>query len=296
MIKKYLFLTIFAAVGWGFSGTCSEHLFKAYDMNPEWLTSIRLMSAGLILILIALAKGQGPSIKKLWHSKKDLPVLIGFAICGMMSVQYTYLMAIQATNSGTATILQYIGPVFILIYVCIVGQRLPRWRENLSLLGILLGAFLISTHGNLDTLVISKAGLFWGLISAFFMAVHDIMPINLLRKWNSLIITGFAMFIGGAVLFLVTHPWHFVPIITLDSVLTFLGLVLVGTVFSFTAFLIGISKIGPVNASIVAGVEPISASIFSFLWIGTHFTIFDIIGMAFILVAIFVLTTAPSHS
>ena len=36
---KYILLTIVAAIGWGFSGTCSEHLFKTYGTNGEWLTS-----------------------------------------------------------------------------------------------------------------------------------------------------------------------------------------------------------------------------------------------------------------
>lgn len=55
---KYILLTIVAAIGWGFSGTCSEHLFKTYGTNGEWLTSIRLLTAGLLLILISLASGR----------------------------------------------------------------------------------------------------------------------------------------------------------------------------------------------------------------------------------------------
>ena len=48
------------------------------------------------------------------------------------------------------------------------------------------------------------------------------------------------------------------------------------------------------KASIVASIEPIAASIFSFLWVGTHFTLYDIIGMAIILVAVYILTNAPA--
>ena len=59
---KYILLTIVAAIGWGFSGTCSEHLFKTYGTNGEWLTSIRLLTAGLLLILISLASGQGRAL------------------------------------------------------------------------------------------------------------------------------------------------------------------------------------------------------------------------------------------
>ena len=71
MKTKYLLLTIVAAIGWGFSGTCSEHLFKTYGTNGEWLTSVRLLSAGLLLILISLASGQKQALVGILKDKPD---------------------------------------------------------------------------------------------------------------------------------------------------------------------------------------------------------------------------------
>ena len=212
----------------------------------------------------------------------------------MMAVQYTYLTAIAHTNSGTATVLQYAGPAFVLLYVCLTVHRLPSWREGASLIGILIGVFLIATHGDITSLAISQAGLFWGIASAVFLAAHDILPVGIIQRWGSLPVTAWSMFIGGIVLSLITRPFDYTPTITVDSVLTFGGLVIVGTVFAFTAFLAGVAKIGPVKASIVASIEPIAASIFSFLWVGTHFTMYDIVGMAIILIAVYILTNAPA--
>lgn len=293
---KYILLTIIAAIGWGFSGTCSEHLFKTYGTNGEWLTSIRLLTAGIMLILICLASGQRHALVGIIKSKRDLPVLVLFSVFGMMAVQYTYLTAIAHTNSGTATVLQYSGPAFVLFYVCLTMRRLPSWRESLSLIGILIGVFLIATHGDINSLAISQAGLFWGMASAVFLAAHDIIPIRIIQEWGSLPVTAWSMFIGGIVLSIVTRPFSYQPTICLDSVLTFSGLVIVGTVFAFTAFLAGVAEIGPVKASIVACIEPIAASIFSYLWVGTHFTLYDIIGMAVILIAVYILTNAPAKS
>ena len=212
----------------------------------------------------------------------------------MMAVQYTYLTAIAHTNSGTATVLQYSGPAFVLFYICLTTRRLPTWRESASLVGILVGVFLIATHGDITTLAISRAGLAWGMASAVFLAAHDIIPVGIIQRWGSLPVTGLSMFIGSIVLTLLTRPLDYEPTICLDSVLTFGGLVIVGTVFAFTAFLAGVAQIGPVKASIVASIEPIAASIFSFVWVGTHFTLYDIIGMAIILIAVYILTNAPA--
>ena len=286
---KYILLTIVAAIGWGFSGTCSEHLFKTYGTNGEWLTSIRLLTAGLLLILISLASGQGRALLGILRDKRDRWTLLFFAVIGMMAVQYTYLTAIAHTNSGTATVLQYSGPAFVLFYICLTTRRLPTWRESASLVGI-----LVATHGDITTLAISRAGLAWGMASAVFLAAHDIIPVGIIQRWGSLPVTGLSMFIGGIVLTLLTRPLDYEPTLCLDSVLTFGGLVIVGTVFAFTAFLAGVAQIGPVKASIVASIEPIAASIFSFVWVGTHFTLYDIIGMAIILIAVYILTNAPA--
>lgn len=291
---KYVLLTIIAAIGWGFSGTCSEHLFKTYGTNGEWLTSIRLLTSGFLLILICLASGHKRALFGILRDKRDLAALLLFAVVGMMAVQYTYLTAIAHTNSGTATVLQYAGPAFVLLYVCLTVHRLPSWREGASLIGILIGVFLIATHGDITSLAISQSGLFWGIASAVFLAAHDILPVGIIQHWGSLPVTAWSMFIGGIVLSLITRPFDYTPTITVDSVLTFGGLVIVGTVFAFTAFLAGVAKIGPVKASIVASIEPIAASIFSFLWVGTHFTMYDIVGMAIILIAVYILTNAPA--
>ena len=296
MKSKYLILTILAAIGWGFSGTCVEHLFKIYQTNGEWLTTVRLLTAGSLLLLINLVTGRKDALIGLITSKRDLPMLLLFAVLGMMAVQYTYLVAISFTNSGTATVLQYIGPAFVLLYVCLRNRRWPHWRELVSLIAIMIGVFLIATHGDIGNLVISQLGLIWGIASAIFLAVHDVMPVKLIQRWGSLPVTAWAMFLGGIALAIITRPFDYVPTINVDTVLTFSGLIIIGTVFGFTAFLTGVSHIGPVKASLVCCIEPIAASFFSFLWVGTHFTFFDIVGMVIILVAVFILTNAPAKS
>ena len=296
MKSKYLILTILAAIGRGFSGTCGEHLFKVYQTNGEWLTTVRLLTAGSLLLMINLVTGHKRELIGLITSKRDLPMLLLFAVLGMMAVQYTYLVAIAYTNSGTATVLQYIGPAFVLLYVCLRNRRLPHWREFVSLVAIMIGVFLIATHGDISNLVISQLGLLWGIASAIFLAVHDVMPVGLIQRWGSLPVTAWAMFLGGIALAIITRPFDYVPTINLDTVLTFSGLIIIGTVFGFTAFLTGVAHIGPVKASLVCCIEPIAASIFSFLWVGTHFTFIDIVGMLIILIAVFILTNTPSKA
>ena len=293
---KYILVTIIAAIAWGSSGTCGEYFFKLYHTDSQWLTTARLLSAGVCLLLLALARGQKDALLGILHNKHDCVQLLLFSVCGMMALQYTHHTAIAYTNSGTATVLQYISPAFVLIFTCIVSKRLPQWREALSLLGISIGVFLIASHGDFHSLIISKPGLFWGIASAVFLTVHNILPIKIIQRWGSLPVTAWAMIFGGIVFSIFTHPFRYSPTIQWDTVLVFVVFILIGTVFGFAAFLTGVSHIGPVTASIICCLEPISASILSYLWLDTYFTFYDVIGMVIILTAICILTLHPQNN
>ena len=41
-------------VCWGFSGTCGQYLFSTTDISTLWLTCIRLLTAGTLMLLLAL--------------------------------------------------------------------------------------------------------------------------------------------------------------------------------------------------------------------------------------------------
>lgn len=293
MKNRYLLLTIAAALGWGFCGTCSEHLFKTYQTDGLWLTTTRLIIAGSLLILITLATEGSKNLVGILRSRDRRQLLI-FALLGMMTVQLSYLMAIKYTNSATATVIQYSGPAFILLYVCMKVRRFPTWQEDLSLVGIVVGVFLIATHGHLNSLVISRIGLIWGIASAIFLAAHDILPLGIIKNWGAMTVTGLSMLIGGLALALATWPFDYSPTICFDSVATYIAMILLGTIFPFTAFLAGVSHIGPVKASITSSIEPIATAIFSFLWIGTRIGPIEIAGMAIILVSVFVINVSPA--
>ena len=48
-VARGMFLTILGGICWGVSGTCGQFLFSTYGVDAMWLTSIRLLSGGLLL-------------------------------------------------------------------------------------------------------------------------------------------------------------------------------------------------------------------------------------------------------
>ena len=64
------------------------------------------------------------------------------------------------------------------------------------------------------------------------------------------------------------------------------AIVLVGTVGAFTFFLQGIHLIGPVKASLLACLEPLTAVALSSLCLGSRFSAADLAGSACILMTV----------
>lgn len=281
---KGTLLTVVAGIAWGLSGTSGQYLM-VHGISALLLTNLRLLIAGGILMLLAYATAKDRILAFLTDRKSLLSLLL-FALIGLFLNQFAYLTAIQETNAGTATVLQYVCPVGILIYSCIKDKVAPTLGEIVSIILAIGGTFLIATHGQLDQLSMTPSGLFWGLFSALTYAMYIILPIALIKKWGSSLVIGVGMVIAGLVALPFTGVLEANIPTSLDFLLAFAGIILIGTVFAYTAFLKGASLIGSVKSSLLASIEPISAVFFAFLIMNEQFYPIDFLGMAMILIAV----------
>ena len=287
VVKGTLF-TVIAGIAWGLSGTSGQYLM-AHGISALVLTNIRLIIAGLLLVLLSYIKSKEQFLAFL-KDKSRLFSLLLFSLFGLFLNQLAYLTAIHETNAGTATVLQYVCPVGILAYTCIKDKVAPTIAEILSMILAIGGTFLIATHGQMDQLSMTPAGLFWGLFSALTYALYIILPIKLIQKWGSILVIGVGMTISGFVAVPFTGIIGAILPMSFDIFLAFAGIILIGTVFAYTAFLKGASMVGPVKSSLLASIEPISAVFFAFIIMGDIFYPVDFLGMAMILLAVTIIS------
>lgn len=274
---------------WGFSGACGQFLFQNKEMVSSWLVPVRLLSAGIILLAL-LGATRGKAVFDVWKDKKDAVHIVLYGLLGMSGCQFAYFTAVQYSNAGTATVLQYIGPALILLWLCLRQHRLPSAREAVGLCLALAGTFLIATHGDPTSLALSPQGLFWGLCAAVFVAVYTLQPAHLLSKHDSATVVGWGMLIGGLMQMIVLRPWT-ISVKVDGEVIWYMALiVIVGTILTFTMYLDGIKRIGPARGSMISAVEPVSAALFAVCWLGTPITKVDLIGFACILAMILLLS------
>lgn len=253
------------------------------------MVTVRLLVAGVALLLYSALKSR-TQIWHIWRNGRSAIALLMFAIFGMVAVQYTYFAAIKHSNAATGTVLQYLGPVFIAIYFSVIRKRLPSRLESAAIFFACLGTLLLVTHGDLNSMQISSMALFWGVGSAVALAFYTIQPAQLLRENDAADVVGWSMVVGGFGLSLLSKPWNIPGIWDVQTIAAAGFIILFGTLLSFYAYMAAVKRIGPQKTSLLACVEPLSATLVGVLWLNISFALVDWIGSLCILATLFILS------
>lgn len=274
--------TLAGGICWGLSGCFGQYLFQQKGITAEWLVAVRLVFAGLLLILTGLLLTK-KRMGDIWKNAVDTKRLLVFSVFGMLTCQYTYFAAIQYSNAGTATVLQSLSPLLILGIVCLKEKRLPRKLEAGAIFCALLGVFLLSTHGDIHSMSITALALLFGLGAAAGAAAYNLLSGDLLRKYGVYAIVGYAMLIAGVVMLPFVRPWSMPIVFDQGTILATAGVVVIGTAVAFSLYLKGVSLVGPFMGSLLGMVEPITAVLISLVFLQAGFQMMDLIGFVLIL-------------
>lgn len=283
-----IILTILGAVFWGISGTCAQYLQVNQHINTEWLLTFRLFTAGSLTVLYQFIRDKKACIA-VFKNKYDFIKLLIFGIFGIGLCQYSYFITIIYAGAGIATVIQYVAPIIIILYMFIVHHKKPSIAEIISVILASLGTVIIALHGELSFAQINSKVLFWGLTSAAAVAIYSVQPVALIKKYGTLPIVGWAMVAAGFISLVIWQPLSPKAIIDWHTIFSFFGVIIIGTVFAFNFYLEGVRRIGAVQGSILASTEPLSAAFISWLFLGNVYTISDVVGFTLIISTIFIL-------
>jgi drug/metabolite transporter, DME family len=275
----------FLAVGtaasiWGTLGLFAKILY-AEGISFEALVAVRAsVGWAAILLFVLLTKGAG----SLRVAQRDLFFLIPLGLVGVGAFYLLYFFTVRESTVGTAAILLYSSPAFVVLLAWIF------LRETLGILRVLAlvltfgGIFLVVGAYDLATLEVSPLVLATGLLSGLTYGLYSIFGKPVAGRLDPAVILSYALGLGAVLLVLFALPTldTLVGLSSSSYALLFM-LAVVHTSLAFGLYTVGLKRLDAGQAAIVATVEPVVAGAIGVVMLGEALTAPKLLGALLVL-------------
>ena len=282
-IVKGTVYSLLSGLIWGICGILGEYFFTHYPVSSGWITSMRLLVSGSLVLGLSAFQLRS-RLLDIWRDKKNYLLFLAYAILGIFSVQFFFYLCVEYSNATTATILQFISPVFILFYNRIIDQKKASITAVFYVLIAMLGVFLMATKGDLSQLSMTPLALVTGLLSAVGVMFNVILPQRFARRYGFVPTVGWGMILAGLFSNFLYPIYQISFQVDLVSVLICLTIAVFGTAFAFFLSMKAVSLVSPLVVSVVSASEPLSSALLSVLFLGLVMDGFLALAMVLIIV------------
>jgi drug/metabolite transporter, DME family len=279
---------VLAALCWGLSGGIGG-ILTAQGWDPVVVSFYR-GAIGLLFVLVWLAlrpQGSGLASRRLWFWS----AIAGVGVAGNFTF---YFVSIAEGSVAVAVTLMYCAPVFVYLVSFafkLESPTLPKWAAIvLVMIGVVLltGIFEIGAGGVTPAAV--GAGLLSGLSYAVFIFGFKYAAPH--GSPQAILVIAFAVL--ATILIWQGDADQTVAVLNTSSWLLFVVLGVLGAGLSFIFYIVGLKHTAPSVASIVAMVEPVTASLFGVVVLHESLTALQVLGMGVILLTVTVLSVYSS--
>ena len=268
-------LIVAIGIAWG-----SSFLFikiSAPEVGPITLVFSRLLIASLILTPFFITK------KNLANIKEDLPSIMFLACINASIPFYLFSRAAIDLNAGTMSVLNGTTPLFAFVIASLWLRLSSNW---IQLIGILIGMIGLLVFVGYESLEFSIFAIILCLLASFFYAFSS----NFIFKTKQIDATYLASMTLLVATFLV-FPFTFLetglhlnhPGEVLLSVFL-LGFLCTG--LAYMGYVVLIKRVGPVKASTVVLIVPISGMLWANVFLGEIITGTMLIGCLLIITGV----------
>ncbi|MDU2588266.1 MAG: EamA family transporter [Streptococcus sp.] len=294
-IFKGTIYSLLSGLIWGICGILGEYFFSHYQVSSGWITSMRLLVAGSFVIVLSSLQLRS-QLFEIWRNRNNYLPFLAYAILGIFSVQYFFYLCVEYSNATTATILQFISPVFILFYNRIIYKKKASKSAIFYVLVTMVGVFLMATKGDLSKLSITPLALLTGLLSALGVMFNVILPQRFAKKYGFVPTVGWGMIIAG-IFSNVLYPVYKISFqVDAISICICLTIAFLGTAFAFFLSMKAVSLVSPLVVSVVSASEPLSSAILSVLFLGLVLDEYLLLAMILIIIPMIFLSIEESKN
>ncbi|TLS37117.1 DMT family transporter [Pseudalkalibacillus caeni] len=292
MDKKiaYLFIALGASL-WGIIGLFVTYLY-GLGFTPVQVVAIRALSATFFLVLYTLMKNR----KLLKIKLADSKYFVGTGIISIVFFNWCLFTAIEETSISIAAILLYTAPAFVTVLSRLLFQEKLTARKLFALFTTLTGCALVIGVFPIGGETITLYGFLLGIGSGFFYALYSIFGKFALRKYDSLTVAVYTFVFAAIAVAPFSGLSSFVPLFLHGKVWFYvLGLGFLSTMLAYILYTKGLTYVETSRASIIATVEPVVASLISFLVFNEKLVFWQYIGIVLVITAV-VLVQEPAKA
>lgn len=277
-----------AALCWGLSGGIGA-ILMAEGWNA-FVVAFYRGAVGLLFVLVWLAlrpRGSGLASRRLWFWS----VIAGLGVAGNFAF---YFVSIAEGSVAVAATLMYCAPVFVYLVSFALKLERPtplKWAAiAMAMLGVVLLTRIYEIGAGSITPIGAGAGLLSGLSYAVFIFGFKYAAPH--GSPQAILVIAFAALV--AILIWPSDAGQTVAVLSTPSWPLFAVLGVLGAGLSFILYIVGLRHTAPAVASIVAMVEPITASLFGIVVLDESLVGLQILGMGLILVTVTALSAGSS--
>ncbi len=306
--RGYLYIAA-ATFCWGLSAALGRAMFTGRlsggnhvlgAIDPLVLAQSRSTIALLILAPILFFRNR--SLLRVRASHVVQFFVLG--ILGLAGSNYFYYFAIEKTTVATAIVLQYVAPVWVLLYM--LARRLQRPTALrisgvlLAVIGCALAVGEVAARASFPWLMISGVrfnplGVAAAELAAITFAFYNVYAQHLLQMYQRWTVLVYSL-LGAAVFWLIVNPpwkiaaqhyssgqWLFMLVFSIGSML-----------IPFSLYFTGLQHLDPTRAIVTACLEPVWAILLTAMILGELVSPMQVVGIVVVLSAT-ILIQRPDH-
>lgn len=254
-------------------------------LDPLALNALRFPLAALVLAAVMLRRGAGRP------EAGDLFPLVALGVLGNVVYQMGFILGIDATLAGNASLLLATSPVWTVLLSAAVGHEALNPIVLLGSLSTLAGMALVVV-GSGAALSLGAASLRGDALmvgAAVLWAVYTVGAARYVRKYGSIRVTAWTLWVGTPILVLLgipslaATPWERVPLWAWGGVV-YAGVFSVG--LAYLLWYRGVSRLGNARTALYSNLVPVAALLTAWLWLHEVPTALQLGGATVILVGI----------
>jgi len=280
MVGASTALVALAALCWGLSGGIGGILMA--DGWDAFVVSFYRGAIGLVFVLVWLAlrpRGSGLTNPRLWFWS----MVAGLGVAGNFSF---YFVSIAEGSVAVAATLMYCAPVFVYLVSFAFKLERPTPMKWAAIAMVMLGIVLLTRIYEIGAGGVTPIGVGAGLLSGLSYAVFIFGFKYAAPHGTPQAILAIAFATLVAILVWPGDAEQTVAVLTTPSWPLFAILGVLGAGLSFIFYIVGLNHTAPAVASIVATVEPVTASLFGVVVLNENLIAPQILGMALILITV----------